>query len=179
MQRPAFHESSECASSLVWPRQGHTLGVSQLGATFSFISNIISGGVLGFPFCFSRCGLVLGTVLLVCTALSQTFTLKQLVYAATVTRSNSVEEVSPERLTPPGPHPHALPNAYFGACLGRARMWLPLPLPIGPGSAHLPPLLSTRTAGLPHHRPRWWHSLRRLRDVASSGLSGRLPRDPR
>lgn len=67
--------------------------MSQIGATFSFISNIISGGVLGFPFCYSRCGLVLGTVLLVCTALSQTFTLKQLVYASTVTRSRSFEEV--------------------------------------------------------------------------------------
>lgn len=67
--------------------------MSELGATFSFVSNIISGGVLGFPFCFSRCGLVLGTLLLVCTALSQTFTLKQLVYASTVTRTNSFEEV--------------------------------------------------------------------------------------
>lgn len=79
------------------PRAPQRSTVSQVGATFSFVSNIISGGVLGFPFCFSRCGLVLGTLLLVCTALSQAFTLKQLVYASTVTRTNSFEEARARR----------------------------------------------------------------------------------
>ena len=67
---------------------------SSLGTSFSFLSNILSGGVLGLPFCFHRCGLGLGTGLLAAVLATQTLTLKMLLYASLLHRRASYEELA-------------------------------------------------------------------------------------
>jgi sodium-coupled neutral amino acid transporter 10 len=65
-----------------------------MGASFSFLSNILSGGVLGLPFCFHRCGLGLGMALLLAVLATQTLTLKWLLYASLLHRRATYEELA-------------------------------------------------------------------------------------
>ena len=87
-----WDEAARAASS----RSARPLGGrgSSLGASFAVLSNILSGGVLGLPFCFHRCGLGLATGLLVAVLATQTLTLKWLLYASLLHRRASYEELA-------------------------------------------------------------------------------------
>jgi amino acid permease len=88
-----WDEGARAAASRSAPRLAGGRG-SSLGTSFSFLSNILSGGVLGLPFCFQRCGLGLGAGLLVAVLATQTVTLKMLLYASLLHRRASYEELA-------------------------------------------------------------------------------------
>ncbi len=68
-------------------------GRSLLAATFTLLSNILTG-VLGLPFCFAHCGMLLGCALVAAVAASQVFTMRQLLYASAVHGLASFDELA-------------------------------------------------------------------------------------
>jgi amino acid permease len=86
------------AAAPVTPRTAALGRGSTLGTSFNFLSNILSGGVLGVPFCFHRCGLGLGGALLAAVLATQVFTLRLLLYASRLRDRATYEDLAEDAL---------------------------------------------------------------------------------
>ncbi|KAG2489705.1 hypothetical protein HYH03_011812 [Edaphochlamys debaryana] len=67
-------------------------------STLNLVNCILGAGVLGYPFCFKSCGLLLGTVLMLVSVLASRFSYDLLLYCSQISNKRTYEEVAEQAL---------------------------------------------------------------------------------